>query len=170
MPSGIAQNTSTDRYMSFLAENVEVSHTYMDLHPIFTQGYSTYYPTVANIDPFTIDFYEDSSFTVYQFMVTWRLLVLDRLGNYGLPRQYKKQMAITLTDISGVDGLHLAFNGVWPLRMPSWRLVSDSSERIHTTVSFSADLGGVVDEISGGTGVGLAELNPSDPLGSVQSS
>ncbi len=105
----------------------------------YVAGSFVYYPTTMNSSDVELTFYEDRSFSVFKYLTYWRRQVLDDDGNYGLPKDYKKELDFTLYDQTGATGLTLRYVGAWPKGPAAYNMDSESSGRLLTVCSMSLD-------------------------------
>lgn len=150
---GNAFGAGSSDMINMRAEMVDVNHTYLDMQPSYVQGTQIHYPRAYTIDPIDITFYEDVNYTAFKFFTTWRNKIVDRNGNYGLPKDYKRTIDIFMQDYAGNEPMQFRYLGCWPMRVHAFQLNGEATDRVRTAVTFSVDQGGQYIGSTGGASV-----------------
>jgi len=107
----------------------------------YTGGSKTYYPSMTDISAVTITFYEDVNYTVMNYLLNWRAIVVDpNTYFYGLPSAYKQPIEWELYNgVSNIPVMAGVLLGCWPTEISPFQLQFGSSDRIKISHTFSVD-------------------------------
>ena len=124
------------------AENMSATWPKIPSRPRATAGSNTYYPEVMDIDGISATFYETERHDVTRWFANWQSLICDSDGNYGVPKDYKKDCVAELfarTELSSPI-LTLRYSGVWPTDKSPYQLsYDDETGRLTVEVQFATD-------------------------------
>lgn len=137
----------------------QLEHTAIDAQPSFVAGTNLHYPKDFNVPPLSLTFHEEKSYSALRYLNAWRQLVVDNAGNYGIPKDYKRDLKITLVDLNGKDAMTITYIGCWPTHPMGYTLDSDSSHLVVTMCTFS------VDKVRIENGAGNSGKSPDDASG-----
>lgn len=101
---------------------------------------ATFYPDRASIDKLYITFYEDTRGTVIDWITKWHRKIFDnRKGVYGLPKDYKREISVSIVDSSFSPIYTRVYEGTFPLGVPTYDLDVTGGTIITPTIAFSVD-------------------------------
>jgi len=108
---------------------------------VYSAGSFRYYPGTNDIAAFTASFYEDHYATAHDWIFNWKRKVVDhQTGIYGLPKDYKQTIVVSLLDAQNNMSMTVKLLGVWPADTNPMNLTyTDTSGRIILQQNFSVD-------------------------------
>lgn len=119
---------------------------HIETNPAFRQATHTYYPGFSDVNSTTLTLYEDHSYTMHSLMQTWRAIVVDADGNYGLPVDYKCEFKFRLLGLAEGENtatvkvpLVARVIGMFPTTQAPTDLNYQSSDRVIISQEFSVD-------------------------------
>jgi hypothetical protein len=59
------------------------------------------FPVGRHIDAITVQVVENQKLSFWRYIIAWQLLIIDKKGNYGLPKDYKKPITMDAMDEGG---------------------------------------------------------------------
>lgn len=106
----------------------------------YKAGKMYHYPHHYSIGTLSLKFYEDIQGSATQYLDAWRRKIVDPdSGLFYLPKDYKKDITITILDPAKSTVMFLEYTGCWPMRSDPYQMTSGSAERIAPSVEFSVD-------------------------------
>ena len=104
----------------------------------YEAGKYTYFPSVENIQPFTIVFYQDASNRIPNYILEWKRKVINDDGTKNLPSEYKLPINVQLLNGENKVTLDITLFGCFPLETLGYDL-NNESRNIKLTQTFSVD-------------------------------
>lgn len=128
-----------------IAETLTFTHPSIPSQGRHGGGTMTYFPDFNNIASSSITLYEDQYYSALFYIMSWRNLVIDQEGNYGLPIEYKRNIDIEIYSIfdSSEPTIVGTLYGVWPSEISAFEYSYEGQDRIKLQVDFSVDAGSV---------------------------
>jgi hypothetical protein len=130
------------KHFHVVAETISMTFPKVPFRPRFSQGSNTYYPETSDIDGISISFYETHTYQVTGWLDTWRKLLIDSRGNYGLPAVYKKDVPVQVFSRENLSEPTLTFiyQGIAPSdQSPFDMSYEDEAGRLIVEAQFSCD-------------------------------
>ena len=136
-----------------MVSNIEFSVRSIDADQRFGGGHMLNYPRQISLGNTSITFFEDVKYSVSKYIRSWQNLIIDNVGNYGLPRDYKHEISLFAFDyVSNTMPVFIGtLQGCWPVSPGGYNYGYDSSGPVSITVDFAIDL----DKIEFGAGFGF---------------
>ena len=136
--------------LSTYAEEVQVPFIQVQPGNSHVNAMVRYYPHDAQLDPFTIMFYEDDKYSITTLLSKWMKIIYDsdgtstfsgtlglNEGSYGVPSDYMAHIDVYANDYNGKDSFRFQFRNVFPSHIQDYQYSHDSM-RIITTCTFYA--------------------------------
>lgn len=124
-----------------IAESIAIPHPSIPATPRFSGGSMTYFPEFADIESINVSFYESQYYQALRYIMQWRSLILDSRGNYGLPRDFKKELSVLIfsSEDSRSPVIIGRVEGAWPSEVNAIEYSYENEDRIRLEVTFSVD-------------------------------
>lgn len=120
--------------------NVGLPLPFLEQAPQFRAGSRTYYAGTQDVNAFTMQFYEDSKYTMHKWITKWHRLIRDQqTGAYRVAREYKGSMTVALLGLDETPVMFAAVEGMWPTAPSPLDLSYASPERTQLVCEFSVD-------------------------------
>jgi hypothetical protein len=101
LPSVSNSNSLNGQKISFNVERATLPIQSLAYEPAPYNAGERKFPSVRTLDVIGISFLEDTSYSVLNYLLGWKNLVVDDSGNFGLPAIYKKQIQLDSLDVQG---------------------------------------------------------------------
>lgn len=122
-----------------LVESFEVSHVGINSVQRFYSARTINFPGRLSVSSFTINFYETDTYQVTDYLSLWRNNVVNDNANFGLPRDYKKDVFLFAFDFQGNNTAKFILSGVYPENVQAYSYDGTSSDRLKVGCTFSVD-------------------------------
>jgi hypothetical protein len=122
-----------------LVERFTSTHKGLDYEPAPFNAGSRNFPTARVTDGITITFAETSGYDVIRLFRSWKNLVIDDDGNFGLPSQWKKDITLSPLDETGDSVGSFRYTGCSPARVDPYEYDGAHTSHVSAVVSFSVD-------------------------------
>lgn len=129
-------------------EDISFPHIIAPAHSRFIEGGHVYFPEAKNIQHASITFYEDYSYLTTNYLYTWKSLVVDVNGNYGIPGEpsdvdgssngYKQPINLFTYDVTGKCNFQAILAGCFPTGISS-ATYTQHNDRLIVSCEFSVD-------------------------------
>ncbi|NNK82762.1 MAG: hypothetical protein HKO92_06540 [Flavobacteriaceae bacterium] len=124
---------------SFQVEEVQgVPFPGVDREAFYEAGRNTYFPSLEDINSFSIVFYQDASNKIPNYIMQWKRRIINEDGTKNLPKEYKEPIGIKLKNGLNQTVLDVTFKGCFPTQSSGYNL-SNQSENLKFTQEFSTD-------------------------------
>ena len=120
-------------------ESIDFSLPSITSNPRKYCGRDMNFPGRVNVDSFAIKFYEDSDYTVTNYLIMWRQKVINDVGDYGLPAQYKKPIVCWAYNCTGEKQTTFKLLGCFPEKIGGYNFDNSNSGLITLNCAFSCD-------------------------------
>lgn len=110
----------------------------VDTNPVQFGNRKRIDPGFVSVDNLELTFTDSTSGVVMAFLQQWRSLV-EYMGYYGRPADYKKTITVLLHDSKGTVVMVFTFGNCWPISAGNLSLVSGSADAVKYPVQFSVE-------------------------------
>lgn len=110
-----------------------------DTKSIYREGKMHHYASFFDTDTIRMTVYADTTNTSNNFALNWMRSVKSHQGFYRLPKDYKRDVEIVLTDSFFMKVFRITAVGCWPTAWESYDLSSEGSSAIATTLTLNVD-------------------------------
>lgn len=94
--------------------DVDIPLDNIDSEAKFRGGKYYFFPRFSQVSTLNLTFYETHSYYVTSWLDTWRKLVVDENGLFGLPADYMGTAQLVLYDTVGYPRCIITLQGMWP--------------------------------------------------------
>lgn len=125
--------------IQLLAQRVNITQRHIDPENAYIAASVRVFPTQYMIDAFAITFIEVERFDVMRYIRRWQERVIDKNGYYGLPKDYKRQVAVFPLNVKGEDAVKIPYADCWPTAPAPFDLDSTQMGYVTQAVTFVTD-------------------------------
>lgn len=136
------QNVAPKKPINVHISGIDLPQLAVQSVPRYYMGRAQNFPGRPVVDAFTMRFYEDSEYSVTEYLTTWFNNIYNSSGNYGVPYGvfgYKKRLIVYGFDTVGKTISSWELLGVYPERPDGYNFDSESTDRLKITCTFNCD-------------------------------
>jgi hypothetical protein len=117
----------------------QMEHYNLEAFPQYVAGMHIKFPKDYDVPPLVMTLYEETDFSALKYIQKWRRKIIDNDGNYGIPKDYKKDLTVVINDLEGGDAISVTYIGCFPTHVMGYQLDSGIGHFLMTIVNFSVD-------------------------------
>jgi hypothetical protein len=110
----------------------------VDREAFYEAGRNTYFPSLEDVNTFSVVFYHDASNNLPRYLMAWKRRIVAENGTKGLPGDYKESITVILRNGYNQITNRFFLEGCFPTSTSGYEL-NNNSENIKLTQEFSID-------------------------------
>ncbi len=117
-------------FVSRFCQSVKVGQYDLNSVEIKRGARNLFFPDSTVLQPAYLTFVAPVPDVVSLYFNTWRDLIINKKGLYGLASQYKKRVYVILFDRTGIPSNMIVLKGAWPITFPKYDDLAYATEDV----------------------------------------
>jgi hypothetical protein len=139
LPTISGSSVLNGQTLSFLIENLQAPNVGVSFEAAPYNAGERQFAVMRTIDALQISFAETTNFDVMKYLRAWKNLIIDDVGNFGLPASYKQNIQLQPLDETGEAILTYSWQGCAPSHIDVITFDGSTSHHVLVNATFTVD-------------------------------